>query len=164
MIAMRRTVGISVVLLGLACDARRDARSLAPPSQPTRSAAAIPSPAPPPVGAPPRAEHPLYREPRRLRPDEPVRGPAVRPAVVHSVAPRYTPEALEAHLQGVVILDAVVEKDGRVSATRVLKPLPFGLSEQAVLAVKQWRYSPGKDARGRPVRSIVTVNVAFTIE
>jgi TonB family protein len=150
---MRSAARIGVVLLALACDARREAQSVAPPPQAMRDVAAIPNPPPPRAGVPFRGEHPLYREPRTPRPDEPVRNPAVMPAVLRSVAPEYSPEARKAHIQGVVILDAVIERDGRVSAARVLKPLPFGLSEQAVAAVKQWRYSAGMDAHVTHPRS-----------
>jgi TonB family protein len=160
---MRFTAAVCAILLVLACGARRDAQSLAPPPQQTRNAAAIPDPPPPPAHERPRAEHPLYREPRTTRPDDPGRDPAVMPALVHSVAPEYTPEARRARIQGVVILDVIVEKDGTVSAASVLKPLPFGLTEQAVAAVKQWRYAPGKDARGTPMRSIVNVRIAFSL-
>lgn len=46
-------------------------------------------------------------------------------------------------VQGVVILEVWIRKDGTVADVKVLKPLPLGISEAAVAAVREWRYSPG---------------------
>jgi len=68
---------------------------------------------------------------------------------------------LRARISGVVLIDIVIERDGRVSGYRVLKRLPFGLSEAAIDAVSRWRYTPGRDANGNPVVSVITASVPF---
>jgi len=93
----------------------------------------------------------------------PIRDPQVPPRLVKSVAPVYPAEAQRRRISGIVILEIVVETDGRVSQGRVLKPLPFGLTQAAIDAVGKWRYRPAKD-RGRPVRARLNVRVKFTPE
>ena len=46
---------------------------------------------------------------------------------------------------------------------KVLKGLPLGLSDQAVDAVKKWRFHPGT-LNGEPVEVIFTLTVKFTLE
>ena len=58
-------------------------------------------------------------------------------------------------------MDIVIDRSGGVSGYRVLKRLPFGISEAAVAAVTRWRYTPGRDANGNPVASIIRVTVPF---
>ena len=108
-------------------------------------------------------EHPLYRFPRTPSPNEPVRDPAVQPRLLKSVPPEYTAEARKARIQGIVILELIVEPDGRISGGKVLKPLPAGLTQKAIDAVKEWRYSPGETRQGAPVRCLLNVTVRFTL-
>lgn len=107
------------------------------------------------------AQYPVYEYPPRRTPDDPVRDPAVRPRLLQSTRPEYTAKARRMGIGGTVVLEIVVERDGRVSGGRVLEPLFAGLTENAVECVRQWRYEPARDARGLPVRALETVTIEF---
>ena len=95
---------------------------------------------------------------RITTPDEkPPEVPAVR---ISGSEPRYPEAARKARIEGSVLLELTIEKDGRVSGGRVIKPLPFGLTEAAVEAVRTWKFKPAR-TRGRPVRSKQTVRLEF---
>ena len=139
--------GIACVLLFAAACAQTPEP---PPSQP--------APAPH-----PRAEHPLDRITSAQSPNEPWRFPPTRPVLIHSVAPRYTEIARRARIQGVVILELLIERDGTVSNAHILKPLPMGLDKSAIDAVMQYRYTPGKDQKGMAVRTLWNATVTFRL-
>lgn len=97
---------------------------------------------------------------------EPYRlGPGIQaPVPTRSVQPKYTPEALQAKVEGVVELGLVILPDGTVTDVRVTKSLDttYGLDQQAIDAAKQWLFRPGtKDGRAVPV--IVTVIMEFRL-
>lgn len=108
-------------------------------------------------------QHPLNEYPPRPRPNDPVRNPAVPARLIKLVRPHYSPQALRQRIEGIVIVELTVERDGRVSHGRVLKPLPSGLTQKAIDAVRHWRYKPARDGRGRRVRSIVSASVRFDL-
>jgi len=98
------------------------------------------------------------------RPGEPVRtGPGVTsPQLLSKIEPAYSEEARKARLQGRVQLQAVIKTNGAPVDFTVKAPLGLGLDEEAVKAVKQWRFSPGaKD--GVPVPVFITVEVNFRL-
>jgi TonB family protein len=85
------------------------------------------------------------------------------PRLILQVKPAYTPDALERKIQGSVWLEIVVTREGRVSDVRVTQSLDAtGLDEEAIVAVRQWRFEPGRLA-GAPVDVLVTVAMDFTI-
>ena len=86
------------------------------------------------------------------------------PRVLRSVDPRYTAEAMRAHVTGVVWLEAVVLTDGTVGDIQITKSLDsvFGLDEEAVKAAKQWRFVPGTRF-GEPVAVLVSIELSFTL-
>ena len=85
------------------------------------------------------------------------------PKILHRVEPGYTPEARDARVAGVCILAIDIDETGAVTATQVLKPLPMGLSEAAVAAVKQWQFSPAlKD--GKPVAVTYNITINFRLD
>jgi periplasmic protein TonB len=85
------------------------------------------------------------------------------PRVVHQVKPAYTSSALLQKIQGTVVMELVVTREGRPTQVRVVRSLdPYGLDEQATLAVSQWRFEPGRLA-GTPVDVLVTVEMDFWI-
>ncbi|HSD65266.1 MAG TPA: TonB family protein [Vicinamibacteria bacterium] len=77
------------------------------------------------------------------------------------VQPNYPPEALAQGIRGIVILELVVDAQGKVESTSVLRSVP-GLDGAAVAAARQWEYAPTK-VDGKPVRVRVTVPVVFSL-
>lgn len=85
------------------------------------------------------------------------------PRVVREVPPRYTPDALNARIQGLVRLRGLVATDGRVQHVRVVDSLESGLDAQAREAFSQWIFTPGT-RDGQPVPVLVTVELTFTVK
>jgi len=85
------------------------------------------------------------------------------PALLKRVEPDYPPIAVSAHLEGLVILEAIVDRDGNVSEVKVLRSLHPLLDREAENAVKQWRYSP-LVLNGTRERFMLTVTLSFHLE
>ncbi len=85
------------------------------------------------------------------------------PIAISTPAPEYTQEALEAGIQGTVILEAAIDCRGRVIAAEVIQPLPLGLSEAAVDAALTWRFQPAM-LNGRPVAVLYNLVVSFRLD
>ena len=86
------------------------------------------------------------------------------PKVVSEVKAQYTPEAMQAGIEGTVMMTAVVGTDGTPGDIEITTSLDaqYGLDKQAVAALSQWRFEPGlKDGKPVPVR--VTVEMRFTL-
>jgi TonB family protein len=84
---------------------------------------------------------------------------------VTEVKPQYTPEAMEARIQGTVRLEAVVLDTGEVGDVEVTESLDtvYGLDDEAVRAIRQWRFEPGtKD--GKPVAVRIEVEMSFKLK
>jgi protein TonB len=86
------------------------------------------------------------------------------PRVIRDVKPAYTPEAMQARIQGEVQVSAIVRPDGTVADVRLSRSLDrvFGLDEEAIKAVRQWRFKPATRL-GQPVAVYVTIGVGFTM-
>jgi TonB family protein len=90
-------------------------------------------------------------------------GAVSAPRLIKEVRPKYTSAALLSHIQGTVVLEAVVTGDGCASHVRVVRSLdPGGLDDEAVAAVLQWRFEPGR-LGGTPVDVLVTILLDFSI-
>jgi TonB family protein len=77
--------------------------------------------------------------------------------------PPYTEEARNARIDGTIILQAIIRKDGTVDSLKVLRGLGFGLDESAANTVaNKWRFRPGT-FKGTPVDATVNINVSFRI-
>ena len=90
-------------------------------------------------------------------------GTVSAPRLIKQVRPKYTNEALVNKIQGTVVLEAVVTRDGCASQIRVVRSLDAGgLDEEAVAAVAQWQFEPGRlgDA---PVDVLVTIVLSFSL-
>lgn len=94
---------------------------------------------------------------------QPVRvGGSVRaPMQTRKVNPVYPAIAQSARVQGVVILEALIDEQGRVANARVLRSIPL-LDQAAIDAVRQWEYVPTL-LNGAAVPVIMTVTVQFTL-
>lgn len=97
--------------------------------------------------------------------DAPLRvgGDVKAPVVIRRVEPLYPDKALNDRIQGIVILEVLIDRTGRVRDARVLKPLPEGLSEAAVDAVRQWTFLPGTFI-GKPVDVYYNLTIAFHLK
>jgi TonB family protein len=91
-----------------------------------------------------------------------VGGDIRQPAKITDVKPAYPAEAQAAHVQGVVILEALIDGSGSVANARVLRSIP-GLDEAALSAVSRWQFTPTL-LNGAPVAVLMTVTVNFTLQ
>ncbi|HXK10380.1 MAG TPA: energy transducer TonB [Vicinamibacteria bacterium] len=101
--------------------------------------------APPPPAAPPVRVGGAVKEPRKLR----------------DVPPVYPEVAVLGHLQGVVVVECVIDPAGRVAAAKVLRGMPV-FSDAALEAVKQWVYTPTL-LNGVPAAVVMDVTVRFRL-
>jgi protein TonB len=84
------------------------------------------------------------------------------PAIVKEVKPDYTEEARRHNVEGEVVLEIVVQRDGSVGEVKLIDGLGGGLNDRAIAAVRQWRFSPARRL-GQPVDVIVEVAVEFRL-
>jgi periplasmic protein TonB len=84
------------------------------------------------------------------------------PRLLREVKADYTDEGRRRSLQGDVVLEIVVRRDGSVGEVTLLQGLGAGLDQRAIAAVRQWRFDPAR-RRGAPVDVIVEVAVEFTL-
>lgn len=80
--------------------------------------------------------------------------------LISSKAPEYPLMAKQAHVQGVVVVSAIIGADGKVKSAQAISGPPM-LEKAAVDAVRQWIYQPTK-LDGSPVESETRVEVRFT--
>jgi TonB family protein len=85
----------------------------------------------------------------------------IAPVLLSQVRPDYTPRALAQRLQGSVLLELIIRHDGLPDRIRILQSLdPRELDEEAIRAVRQWRFRPGR-VGNTPVDVLVTCIVDF---
>jgi protein TonB len=84
------------------------------------------------------------------------------PRLLREVKPTYTESARRRGLEGEVLVEIVVRRDGSVGDVRVLRRLGEGLDERAIAAVRQWRFAPAM-RHGVAVDVIVDVSVQFKL-
>ena len=87
------------------------------------------------------------------------------PVPIGAIKPVYPDFARRANVQGTVVLEVDVYKDGSVGNIRVLRSVqsgPGGLDEAAIQAVRAVRFQPGKSS-GNPVDTTVNIPVEFKL-
>lgn len=84
------------------------------------------------------------------------------PRLIHEVKAAYTDSARRAALEGDVVLEVVVLRDGSVGQVRLLRQLGGGLDETAANAVRRWRFEPATRG-GSAVDVIVEIAVEFRL-
>jgi TonB family protein len=84
------------------------------------------------------------------------------PRATKEVRARYTPEAMQAKIQGEVVLRTVVTQKGQPTEIRVIKSLEESLDREAVSALAKWVFEPGR-RNGDPVRVEVEITMSFKI-
>lgn len=84
------------------------------------------------------------------------------PMCIRKVEPVYPSAAVEAHVQGKVLIDAVTDINGNVVETAVVSGNPL-LTEAAVEAVKKWKYKP-YSVNNKPIPVVFSVTLDFRLE
>lgn len=84
------------------------------------------------------------------------------PKAIYDPAPNYSREAREKHYEGVSVLRVIVGPDGKAHNIEVQRSLGYGLDEEAIKAVKKWRFEPARKD-GEPVPVFVSIEVNFRL-
>jgi periplasmic protein TonB len=92
-----------------------------------------------------------------------VGGDVQAPVKTFAPPPQYTEIARKARIQGVVIVQAIIDKEGNVTNVKVLKGLPMGLDQSAVEAIKKWKFDPAT-LNGKPVAVYYNLTVNFQLQ
>jgi TonB family protein len=85
------------------------------------------------------------------------------PICTYCPDPEYTKEARAKHLEGIVILQVIVQPDGQATDIQVVKTIDPGLAQKAIEAVSRWRFNPARRADGEPVPVVVPIEVNFRL-
>jgi TonB family protein len=86
--------------------------------------------------------------------------PLTAPVALNKVDPAYPPDVLRDHVEGTVILYAIIRADGTVHDIRVLDSLDSRLDENAIHALALWHFRPGTK-NGEPVALEAVVQIPF---
>jgi TonB family protein len=84
------------------------------------------------------------------------------PRIAYQIAPDYSESAREQKFTGTTEVSLEVDKTGAVHDVQIVRPIGYGLDDQAVRAVEQWRFSPAI-RNGEPVAALVNVEVSFRL-
>ena len=106
---------------------------------------------------PPHIAQPAQQEKRLVKLSEGV----LEAQLISRIEPRYPRIALETKTEGTVRLNAIISRDGRITALDVLSGHPF-LVKAALDAVRQWRYRPTL-LNGEPVEVETSITVIFRL-
>jgi protein TonB len=100
-------------------------------------------------------------------PEGPIRfvvgGKITEPEKLSGPNPLYPEAARRARIQGVVVLECIIGKDGSVKDVKVLRGLPLGLTESAEDAVKKWKFKPST-LNEKPVEVLYILTVRFNLQ
>jgi len=85
------------------------------------------------------------------------------PSCFYAPSPEYSDAARKTKYQGAVVVEGIINLDGKVTNIKVVKGVGMGLDENAVAAVKTWRCKPAVGPSGQPVRTLVPIEVTFRL-
>lgn len=89
-------------------------------------------------------------------------GVVTPPQALTFTRPLYTEEALRLRVEGTVTVEAAFDIDGNFTVLRVVKGLGYGLDENALAALRNWRFAPAYK-NGSRVSTISQIDVAFKL-
>jgi TonB family protein len=84
------------------------------------------------------------------------------PIAKREVKPQYTLGAMRDRVEGTVVVQAIVNTDGRIGDLRVIRNLHSELDQAAVDAARRWRFQSGT-LNGQPVPVVVVIELTFTL-
>jgi TonB family protein len=93
-----------------------------------------------------------------------ISGPAVvGPKAVYSPSPPFPPSAQQDRITGEVIMEAVVDENGRVQSVRVTRSARADLDDSAVATLKTWRFEPARQ-NGEAVKARIDITMTFNLK
>jgi protein TonB len=94
----------------------------------------------------------------------PVGQAANPPVLISRVTPHYPRAARLQGVEGLVLMEAILDRDGRIEDhITVLQSIPL-LDDAAVQALRRWRFQPARDQRMQPMRVILEVPIRFILK
>ncbi len=85
------------------------------------------------------------------------------PIPIYNPRPNYTEEARKARMEGVLVLQAIIRRDGSVDSFKVIKGLGYGLDEISINTIAtKWKFKPGT-FKGAPVDVLANIEVTFRL-
>jgi TonB family protein len=85
------------------------------------------------------------------------------PRIIYQFLPAYTDVAKAKKIEGIVLLQVVIRKDGTAGDIKVLRGIGYGLDERAVNTIrKEWRFEPGT-LNGQPVDVQANIEISFRL-
>jgi TonB family protein len=82
------------------------------------------------------------------------------PSPLRKVDPKYPPTLIAEHVEGEVILYAVIRRDGSVDSIQVARGIDSQLDSNAMRALAQWKFKPA-ERNGAPVDLEAIVHIPF---
>ena len=92
-----------------------------------------------------------------------VKGDVQHPRKIKAEPPLYTEVARKERLQGIVVLQALINEEGVVEDVEVIKGLPLGLTETAMDSLRQWTFEPAT-LDGKPVAVYYNLTFNFRLQ
>lgn len=77
--------------------------------------------------------------------------------------PEYSDEARRKHIEGTVLVSTLINEQGVPTDIRVEKGIGYGLDENAVRSVSQYRFQPATDSEGHPVAVRIAIEVSYRL-
>jgi len=91
-----------------------------------------------------------------------VGGKVSAPVCISCPAPEYPTAARAAQVNGLVVLWAIVDEEGRIQSVRIQVPAGLGFDDAAVATAKKWRFKPAERA-GKPVPVAMAIEMKFNL-
>ena len=82
------------------------------------------------------------------------------PVPLRKVDPKYPPQLRNAHVEGEVILYAIIRKDGSVDSIQLVHGVDAQLDANAIEALAEWKFQPG-EKHGEPIDLEAVVHIPF---
>jgi len=93
----------------------------------------------------------------------PAGGNSTAPVILRRVDPQYSKVAWDLRYQGTVVIRGTLRTDGTIEALQIVRSLGFGLDENVIDAVKQWRFRPATQ-NGRPIDAGINIEIDFSLD
>lgn len=88
---------------------------------------------------------------------------ATAPALLRRVAPEYPKSVRQQGVEGLVVVEAILDREGRVEPeVRMVRSIPR-LDAYAIAAIRQWRFRPARNPDGSPVRVLLEIPIQFVL-